>query len=83
LVDLNEKDLDDAVMSLLIEHGLGSRFPAPCNSWRSCITKNKETTLKCIFEGKQHVDEQLNNGQLLLEDILLREVVRRIMDVCP
>jgi len=83
LIDLNEEDLDDALVSLLIEHGLGSRFPAPCNSWKLHTTQSKETTQKCIFEGRQLVDEQLNNDQLLLEDTLLREVVKRILDACP
>lgn len=83
MIDLNEEDLDDDLVSLLIEHGLGSRFPTPCNSWRSCTTKSKETTQKRVFEGKQRVDEQLNNDQPLLEDTLAWEMVKRILDACP
>lgn len=83
MIDLNEEDLDDNLVSLLIKHGLGSRFPTPCNSWRLYTTKSKETTQKHIFEGKQRVDEQLNNDRPLLEDTLARGMVKKILDACP
>ena len=81
-IDLSN-DLDDAAVFVLIEHGLGNRFPAPCISWRSCNAKSKETMQKSIYEGKRQVDEQLKNGQSLLEDTLTREIMRRILDACP
>ena len=70
-------------MVLLIENGLGSRFPVPCVTWRSSNAKHKEVTQKCIYEEKRKVDEKLKNDRLLLEDTLAREVVRRILDACP
>jgi len=82
LIDLSN-ELDDASVSVLIEHGLGNRFPAPCNSWRSCNAKTKEATRKSIYEGKQQVDEQLKSDKFLLEDTLTKEMMRRILDVCP
>jgi len=82
LIDLSN-DLDDVAVSILINNGLGSRFPAICDSWRSGNAKNKETTQKCISEGKQQVDEKLKNDKLLLEDSLAREMTRRILDACP
>ena len=82
MIDLS-KDLDDAAVAVLIDHGLGNRFPAPCVSWRSSSAKNKEATQKCIYEGKRQVDEQLKNDRLSLENTLAREMVRRILDACP
>jgi len=82
LIDLG-KDLDDAAVALLIEHGLGNRFPTPCVTWRSSNAKCKETTRVCIYEEKRKVDEMLKNDRLLLEDTLAREMVRRILDACP
>ena len=70
-------------MALLIDHGLGNRFPAPCNTWRSSSAKCKETTQECIYEEKREVDEKLKNDRLLLEDTLAREIVRTILDACP
>ena len=70
-------------MAVLIDHGLGNRFPVPCISWRSANAKNRETTQKCICKGKLQVDEQLKNDQLSLENALAREMVRRILDACP
>jgi hypothetical protein len=81
-IDLS-KDLDDAAVSLLIEHGLGSRFPTACDAWRSRNTESKKATWKSISEGKRRVDEELKNDQPLLEDALAKEVTRRILDACP
>ena len=82
LIDLSN-DLNDAAVSILIDQGLGSRFPAPCISWRSSHAKNKETTQKSIYEGKRQVDDQLKNDRPLLEDTLTKEMARRILDACP
>ena len=81
-IDLN-RDLDDVAVSLLIENGLGKRFPVPCDAWRSRSAENKETLRKSIFEEKRRVDEQLKNDQPLLEDTLAKEVIRRIIDAYP
>ena len=81
-VDLS-KDLDDAAVSLLIEHGLGSRFSTVCHAWKTRNAENKEAARKSIFEGKQRVDEELKNSQPQLEDMLAREVSRRILDTYP
>ena len=82
LIDLSN-DLDDAAVFILIDHGLGNRFPAPCISWRSHNAKSRETTQRAIQEGKRQVDDQLKNDRSLLEDILTREMMRRILDACP
>ena len=74
-IDLNQ-DLDDVAVSLLIEHGLGKRFPSACDVWKARNTENKETLQKDIFKEKQRVDEWLKNDQPLLEDMLAREMVR-------
>ena len=81
-IDLNQ-DLDDVAVSLLIEHGLGKRFPSACDAWRTRNAKNKETIQKDIYKEKQYVDEQLKNDQPLLENMLAREMARRIMDEYP
>ena len=81
-IDLSN-DLDDAAVFVLIDHGLGNRFPAPCISWRSCNAKSKETTRKAIYEEKRQVDDQLKNDRSLMEDTLAREMMRRILDACP
>jgi len=80
--DLGE-GLDDAAVSLLIKHGLGSRFPTVCDAWLSRDAESKESARKCTFEGKQSVDEQLKNDRPFLEDTLAREVTRRILDAYP
>ena len=77
------QDLDDSAVSLLIEHGLGSRFPTTCNAWKAQNNKSKEATRKSIFEKKQYIDKQLKNDQPLLEDTLAREIIRRILDKLP
>ena len=82
IVDLSE-DLNDTEVSLLIDHGLGSRFPAVCDAWRSRDAESKETAQKSIFEEKQHIDKELKNNQPLLEDALARGMMMRILDACP
>jgi hypothetical protein len=77
------KDLDDDMVSLLIKHGLGSRFPTPCDAWKSRNAKSEETAQRSISEEKQHVDEQLRNDQPLLEDTLAREIIKRILVKYP
>lgn len=81
-LDLSD-DLDDVAVSLLIQQGLGTRFPAPCGTWRSHNAKSKETARRDTLEGKRQVDEQLKNDQPLLEGNLARVVTKRILDVCP
>jgi len=81
-IDLS-KDLDDAAVSLLIEHGLGKRFPDPCGAWKAQNYESEAITQKKIAEGKRYVDEQLKNDQPLLEDILAREIAREILDKYP
>jgi len=81
-IDLSE-DLDDAAVSLLIEHGLGRRFPTVCGAWRSRNSENEEASRKRISEEKRRVDEQLREDRPKLEDGLSREMIRRILDAYP
>jgi len=81
-IDLGE-DLDDAAVALLIEHGLGSRFPTACAAWKSRNAKSKETSWRGVSEEKRRIDEQLKNDRSLLEDTLAREITRRILDAYP
>jgi len=81
-IDLSE-DLDDAAVALLIEHGLGSRFPTACDAWRSRNAKSKDSRWKSITEEKRRIDEQLKNDRPLLEDTFAREIKRRILDEYP
>ena len=82
LIDLSE-DLDDAAVSLLIEHGLGGRFTTACSAWRSRNAKDEEAARKRISEEKRRVDKQLKEDQPNLEDSLSREMIRRILDAYP
>ena len=77
------EDLDDAAVSLLIKQGLGSRFPTPCDAWKSRNAESEKTAQKSIFEEKRRVDEQLKSDQPLLEDTLARGVISRILDKYP
>jgi len=77
------KDLDDTAVSLLIEHGLGKRFPDPCSAWKARNAESERIARKNITEGKQLVDVQLKNDQPLLEDILAREIAREILRAYP
>ena len=77
------RNLDDAAVSLLIENGLDMKFPAACDAWKAQNAKNNEVTRKSAFEGKQHVDEQLKDDRPLLENMLTREIIRRILNVSP
>ena len=81
-IDLSQ-DLDDTAVSLLIEHGLGKRFPTACDTWKSRNAENKEIVRKSIFEEKQRVDEILKNERPLVEDTLARGIARRILDAYP
>jgi len=80
-IDLN-RDLDDAAVSLLIENGLGDRFPTACDTWKSCNAESKENTWRSISEKKQNINEELKDNQPLL-DALVREITRRILEVHP
>ena len=77
------QDLDDSAVSLLIENGLGSRFPTPCDAWKAQNTKSKEATRKTIFEKKQDINKKLKNDQSLLADTLAREITGRIQNELP
>ena len=77
------RDLDDTAVFLLIENGLGTKFPTVCEAWKVQNAKNKEVTRKNVSEGKQLVDQQLKDGQPLLEDMLTGEIIRRILDTSP
>lgn len=77
------QDLDDAAVSLLIENGLKKRFPAACDTWKFRTSESRETSKKCVVEGKHRVEEELNHGKSVLEDILGREVARRISEAYP
>ena len=81
-VDLS-RDLDDVAVSLLIEHGLGKRYPAACDAWKSRNAENKEATRKNILEEERYIDEKLQDEQPLLEDTLARGIARRILDAYP
>jgi hypothetical protein len=81
-VDLSQ-DLDDAAVSLLVENGLNSRFPAACEVWKSRNAESRATTKKSIIEKRKDVDEQLKMDQTLLEGTLAREIVRRILEKYP
>lgn len=82
IVDLS-KDLDDVEVSLLIKHGLGSRFPTACDAWKSRNIGSEETAQQRISEEKRRIDEELRNDQPWLEDILAKETTKIILDVCP
>ena len=77
------RDLDDTAVSLLIENGLGIKFPTVCEDWKVQDAKNKEVTRKSVSEGKQLVDQQLRDDQPLLEDMLTGEIIERILDTSP
>ena len=77
------QDLDDAAVFLLVENGLGKRFPTACDAWKAQLTTSKDTTWKSICEGKQGVDKKLKDDQPLLEDALAREIAKRIVDAYP
>lgn len=81
-VDLSE-DLDDASVSLLVQHGLGNKFPTACSTWKSRNAKSKETTQKSFLEGKQRVDEELKKDRPVLENTLAKEVTRTILHAYP
>ena len=77
------RDLDDAAVSLLIENGLGMKFPTACDTWKAQNAENKEVTRNSISEGKRLVDKQLNDDKPLVEDVLTREIIRRILGAFP
>jgi len=77
------QDLDDDAVSLLIKNGLGDRFPTACAAWKSRNAESKEVTRRCISEEKQGINEQLKDNQPLLEDALVGEITRRILEVYP
>ena len=77
------QDLDDTAVSLLIENGLKNRFPTACATWESQNSESKEIARKSSVEGKKSVDEDLRREQPLLEDILAREMIRRILEAYP
>lgn len=77
------QDLDDTAVSLLIENGLKNRFSTACATWESQNSESKEIARKSSVEGKKSVDEDLRREQPLLEDILAREMIRRILEAYP
>ena len=81
-IDLS-RDLDDTAVSLLIEHGLGKRYPTACDAWKSRNAESKEIVRKSIFEEKRRVDENLKNEQPLLEYTLARGIAGKILDAYP
>jgi hypothetical protein len=76
-------DLDDIAVSLLIKGGLKNRFPTPCVTWESQNSESKEIVRRDTVERKKSVDEELKRSQPLLEDILAREMIRRILEEYP
>lgn len=77
------RDLDDPAVSLLIENGLYKRFRSACDAWKARNSENKEAFWKNASENRQLVDKRLKDDQLLLEDVLTREITRRILDAYP
>ena len=77
------QDLDDTAVSLLIESGLKNRFSIACATWESQNSESKEITRRSIVERKKSADEELRRDQPLLEDILAREIIRRILEAYP
>ena len=81
-IKLNQ-DLDDTAVFLLIESGLENRFPTACATWKSQNSKSKEIAQVSAVERKKSVDEELRRSKPLLEDILAREMIRRILEAYP
>ena len=77
------RDLDDTAVYLLIENGLGNKFPTACEAWKAQNAKDKAVTRESISEGKQLVDQQLKDSRPLLEDMLTGEIITRILDTSP
>ena len=77
------QDLDDDAVSLLIENGLGKRFPTACDTWKSRNSEGRKATQESIAVKKGEVEEELLKDQPLLEDMLAREIVRRILETYP
>jgi len=77
------RDLGDSAVSLLVENGLHKRFPSACNAWKARNAESKKVFQKSVSENRQLVDKQLRDDQPLLEDVLAREITRRILNAYP
>ncbi|KAJ7509859.1 hypothetical protein B0H11DRAFT_2270198 [Mycena galericulata] len=75
--------LTDEAIEILMDHGLGSRYPTPFNAWKSRNKTAKESIEAAGRKEEQEICRKLQDESSQLEPILREAIVDRIQKLFP
>ncbi|KAJ7246483.1 hypothetical protein C8J57DRAFT_1360578 [Mycena rebaudengoi] len=75
--------LTDEAIEILMDHGLGSRYPTPFNAWKSRNKTAKESIEAAGRKEEQEISRKLQDESSQLEPILREAIVDRIQKLFP